>query len=211
MALADLSFKLFTNTSLTTLAGTTKSLVHKTDLSDNPQTFTYYFGSLGSTGTDTTDRKLQAVSNPGVDNITITPTDILPEWAASHVYSLGQSVEPTSPNGLRYEVLTAGTSAASQPTWPTSGIGSTVTDGTVVWKLVGASHLPNEIKLASTEGGLAGAVAGAALSLGTEVLSGTANKKTIWVRVSNAVTTPSNNSGTPEISLAINLVQEVPN
>lgn len=196
---------------MTTLYGSNKSLIHKTDLSDNPQDFVIYFGSLGSVGTDTTDRKLQAVSNPGVDQIAITPTDILPEWQASTAYTLGQSVEPTVGNGRRYEVSQAGTTSSSQPTWPTTGIGTTVTDGSVVWRYVGASHQTSEIKLAATEGGLSSAVAGAALNLGTEVTSGTSNVKTIWVRVTNAVTTTSNNSGTPEIALAINEVQEVPN
>lgn len=210
MALSDLTFKLYTTSSMTTLYGSNKSLIHKTDQSDNPQDFVIYFGSLGSAGTNTTDRKLQATSNPGVDQITITPTDILPSWAASTSYSLGQSVEPVIGNGLRYEVSQAGVSGASEPTWPTSGIGSTVSNGTVVFKLVGASHQPSEIKLATTEGGLASAVAGAGLDLGTEITSGTGNVKTIWVRVTNAVTTTSNNSGTPEIALAINEVQEVP-
>jgi hypothetical protein len=196
---------------MTALYGGVKILTHKTDLSDNPQEFVIYFGSLGSLGTNTTDRKLQATSNPGVDQITITPTDILPAWQASTAYLLGQSVEPTSENGLRYEVSQAGTSGSTQPTWPTSGIGSTVANGTVIFKLVGASHQPSEIKLASTQSGLASAVAGASINLGTSITSGTANVKTIWVRVTNAVTVPSNNSGTPEISLSINSVQEVPN
>lgn len=53
-------------------------------------------------------------------------------WAASTAYTLGQFRIPTTANGYRYEITTAGTSAATQPTWPTT-IGATVTDGTAVW------------------------------------------------------------------------------
>lgn len=53
-------------------------------------------------------------------------------WAASTAYTLGQFRIPTVANGYRYEITTAGTSAATQPTWPTT-IGATVTDGTAVW------------------------------------------------------------------------------
>jgi len=53
-------------------------------------------------------------------------------WAASTAYNLGDFRRPTTPNGFRYEVTTAGTSGGSEPAWPTT-VGTTVTDGTVVW------------------------------------------------------------------------------
>lgn len=53
-------------------------------------------------------------------------------WAASTAYTVGQRVRPTTRNGHVYECTTGGTSAATQPTWPTTE-GTTVTDGTVVW------------------------------------------------------------------------------
>lgn len=53
-------------------------------------------------------------------------------WAASTAYAVGAFRTPTTANGFRYEVTTAGTSAASEPTWPTT-LGGTVVDGTVTW------------------------------------------------------------------------------
>lgn len=200
----SLSFKLYTDSACTVEYVGSTSLVHKTDLSDNPQDLQLWFASMA-----TTDRQLQAVSNPGVDQITLTPTDTLPEWTVATAYTLGESVEPTVGNGKRYECTVAGTShATTEPTWPTVTIGQTVTDGTVTWTYVGASHQATEIKLATTSGGLAGAVAGAALNLGATLLSGVSNKIEVNVRVTNAVTTTSNNSGTPEIGLYINSVVE---
>ncbi len=56
-----------------------------------------------------------------------------PNWAASTAYTLGQIRSPLATgNGFFYEVTTAGTSAATEPTWPTV-VGNTVADGTVTW------------------------------------------------------------------------------
>lgn len=54
-------------------------------------------------------------------------------WSASGSFTLGAWRIPTRSNGYMYSVSTAGTSAASEPTWPTT-VGETVTDGTVVWR-----------------------------------------------------------------------------
>lgn len=54
-------------------------------------------------------------------------------WLASTAYSLGDTVLPVTPNGRLYKCTTAGTSAGTTPTFPTSD-GGTVTDGGVlVW------------------------------------------------------------------------------
>ncbi len=205
MALSDLTFKFYTDTGLTTAFSGLYQLIHETDLSDNPQDFVLYFGSAQSTGS----RTLQATSNPGVDQITLTPTFILPEWDNATPYALGDMVEPVTPNGKKFRATTAGTSHASvEPTWPTT-IGSTVADGTVVWTCVGPTHPLTEIKLALTSGGLAGAVAGAALNLGTTVTSGTGNKVEVNIRVSNSNTNVNDNTGFPELGLYINEIQEV--
>lgn len=205
MALSDLSFKLYTDSGLTTEFSGIFNLTHQSDLSDNPTDFQLWFGSTVS------GRTLQTTTNPGTDQITLTPTFILGEWAASTAYAVGDSVEPTTPNGFIYEVDTggAGTSDSTEPTWPTSGIGSTVTDGTVTWKLVAQKHETTEVKLALTAAGLDAATAGAALNLGTSIDAGSANAVEVNVRFINAVTAVSNNENFEELApLYINDVTE---
>lgn len=59
-------------------------------------------------------------------------------WKASSAYVLNQTIGATTPNGHSYKCTTAGTSGASEPTWPTSS-GGTVTDGSVAWTETGAA------------------------------------------------------------------------
>ncbi|MCX7805044.1 MAG: phage tail protein [Planctomycetota bacterium] len=56
----------------------------------------------------------------------------IPTWQASTGYTLGSYVKPTAPRGFRYECTQAGTSGASEPSWPTT-VGQTVSDGTAKW------------------------------------------------------------------------------
>jgi len=58
--------------------------------------------------------------------------DTRPNWAGLTTYSMGDFVVSTTKNGHRYRCTTAGTSAASEPTWPTTKAG-TVVDGTITW------------------------------------------------------------------------------
>lgn len=58
-------------------------------------------------------------------------------WAASTAYTVGQIVRPTTGNGYLYMCVVAGTSAASEPTWPTTRL-SQVVDSGVTWCNVGA-------------------------------------------------------------------------
>ena len=203
MALSDLSFKLYTDSALTSQFNGLYQLTHETDLSDNPQDFTLYFGSIVA------DRQLQANSNPGVDDIVLTPTNTLAEWIAATAYVAGYLVEPTTPNTFKYRCTTAGTShAMTEPTWPTAAIGDTVADGTVVWTLVGKRHEVNEVTLALTEAELDTNTPGAALNVATTIDSDVANAVEIWIRVENAVITVNSNTGYPEVSVFINSVVE---
>lgn len=58
------------------------------------------------------------------------------QWAASTAQAVGAIVRPTTGNGYVYRATAAGTSAASEPTWPTV-IGATVVDSGVTWTCVG--------------------------------------------------------------------------
>lgn len=68
---------------------------------------------------------------------TIAATDS--RWVALTPYALGAIVVPTVPNGYFYKVTTPGTSAATEPTWPTTG---TVVDATVTFTTQAASFDP---------------------------------------------------------------------
>lgn len=197
MSLENLSFKFYDDAALTQLTPPVLQFTHKTDLSDNPQDRRFWFGS------PIAGRRLQANSNPGVANIVVSPVDILPVWQASTAYTLGQTREPTPNNNFRYVVQSAGTSGATQPTWPTA-IGSTVVDGGVLWRCEAKTHEPSEIKLALTQAALASATPAAGLSLGVELLGGVANAIEVHMRVTNTVQTVSSNSAQPELALSFN-------
>ena len=197
MSFAGSSFNLFNDSALTSPFNGDFSVVSKTDLSDNPQNFTLYLGSTISS------RLLQAASSPGSANITFTPTDILPAWVANTAYVVGNKVQPIGGNGFVYQCTTLGTSNSSQPSWPTTPIGATVSDNTAVWTLVSAHHNKNEIRMALTSGGVPGATAGAALSVGPTITGGVANAVAIYMSLTNAVTTVVNNTGNEEIGIVI--------
>jgi len=201
MALSDLTFKLYENNTLSTAFGGVLEVKHKTDLSDNPQDYVLYFGST------TSDRQLQATSNPGVDDITITPTKRLAAWTASTAVTLGEVARPVVDNNYRYEIVTAGTTDSTEPTWPTS-IGSTVLDGTAVWKCTSATHETTEVKLATSNAGLDGATAGASLVMGNTINSLAGNLVEVHIRVTNAVTTVGDNTAFPDLGFNINDVTE---
>lgn len=63
-----------------------------------------------------------------------------PMFAVSSPYVVGNYVTPTVSNGYTYLVVTAGTSAASEPTWPTV-LGGRVTSNTAVFMAVAADRL----------------------------------------------------------------------
>jgi|TARA_R100000030_G_scaffold60902_1_gene45978 phage-related protein len=62
-------------------------------------------------------------------------------WAASTAFSVGDIRRSTGDEGtgLFFRCTTAGTSASSEPGWPSSA-GDTVTDGTCVWTAISATY-----------------------------------------------------------------------
>jgi anaerobic selenocysteine-containing dehydrogenase len=56
-------------------------------------------------------------------------------WQASYSFALGAIVRPTTSTNYHYECTVAGTSGATEPTWPTV-VNNTVADGTVTWKCI---------------------------------------------------------------------------
>jgi len=83
------------------------------------------------------DAEIALGSSPvnGVERVMGTESDdpsAAIDWAATTAYSLADFRESITPNNYLYEVTTAGTSGASEPTWPTTP-GGTVVDGTVTW------------------------------------------------------------------------------
>jgi lambda family phage minor tail protein L len=62
-------------------------------------------------------------------------------WAASTAFAVGdiRRASVTQNSGLVFKCTTAGTSAGSEPTWPTD-IGSTVTDNTAVWTAISSVY-----------------------------------------------------------------------
>jgi hypothetical protein len=119
------TFKLYWDSGLTDEVTSLDPIyaVQKSDGSSPPGQFHLYLGSTVSA------KKIQADSNPGVDQITFSISD--------------------------------------------SGVGT--------------GEPSSAVKLALTEGGLATAVAGAALDIGTQRLSGVVNALSIWVEVEDQV------------------------
>ena len=62
-------------------------------------------------------------------------------WAASTAFSVGDIRRATTEqaSGLWFRCTTAGTSASSEPSWPTD-IGSTITDNTCVWTAISSVY-----------------------------------------------------------------------
>lgn len=62
-------------------------------------------------------------------------------WTASTAYAVGAIVRATTlqASGLVFRCTVAGTSAGTQPAWPTD-IGSTITDGGVTWKAISSVY-----------------------------------------------------------------------
>lgn len=91
----------------------------------------------GQTGDDTVTFSVRGSVNGRLADYPLITTALspysatVPAWAASTAYAAGIQRRPTTRNGFRY-TASAGTSGATEPTWPTT-LDATVVDGTVTW------------------------------------------------------------------------------
>lgn len=83
-------------------------------------------------------------------------------------------------------VVYFGSTTASRTLKAASNPGVDPINVNVIDANTGSGEPATAVKLAATQAGLAAAVAGAALSLGTQVLSGSANAKPVWIQVIDA-------------------------
>jgi hypothetical protein len=171
------TFAFYADAALTTPL-TTLTTQHLTDASTDPIDAQVWIGSTAAS------KQLRAASNPGVDQITLTITQKIAAWSASAAVSAGALRRPTTTNNRVYQAGGSGTTGATEPTWPTT-IGATVADNGITWTCLAYEDTPNEVKLATTQAGLAAATPGAGLNLGTTLLSGVGNATPVWVRVTN--------------------------
>jgi len=88
-------------------------------------------------------------------------------WAATTAYVVGDLRIPTPGNetGFNYRCTTAGTSGASEPSWPIVP-GTSIIDGTAVWTCTGGSTLPSHLEdLCAVGAGAYAAIEWAAYSI----------------------------------------------
>lgn len=76
-------------------------------------------------------------------------------WSALTEYSLEEYRVPTVDNSWCYECTTAGTSGATEPTWPRI-VNATVQDGTVVWTCREKAAAPNPLSVTLSLGDTGG-------------------------------------------------------
>lgn len=76
----------------------------------------------------------------------------------------------------------------------------------VVDALPGSGHPASEVKLASAQGGLAGAVGGTPLNLGTAINSGVGNAATFWIGITDSTGVVGTST---ELSVQTNLLREI--
>jgi len=70
--------------------------------------------------------------------------DQISTWTISSARTLGSWARPTYPSLLCFECTSAGTSALSEPAWP-STIGATISDGSIIWTARAAIELPSVV------------------------------------------------------------------
>lgn len=77
-------------------------------------------------------------------------------WTANTAYIYGDIIEPTVKNGRTYKCIVAGTSGATEPSFPEIGFtGQTVSDNNIYWNDAGAAYYERyDVRAAAREGWL---------------------------------------------------------
>jgi hypothetical protein len=85
-------------------------------------------------------RLAQPDSTPALDDVELNAIlddcQLAAFWILETAFTFGAVVMPAAKNGHRYTCTQAGTTAATEPVWPTT-TGSIVTDGTATWREAG--------------------------------------------------------------------------
>lgn len=115
-------------------------------------------------------------------------------WAASTAYAAGAVVRPATGNGYLYQCVTAGSSGATAPTWPTV-VGQDVTDGTVTWVCAGTGI----VQFSSAAVSWANATISAVAAVFYDATSGVATTEPL-IGVQNFGGTVSSTNGTYQLS-----------
>lgn len=102
------TFKLYTDTGLTSELGATLQVSHNSDFSDNPQDFQLFLGST------TAGLKIEANSNPGIDNITISVADTTPGGGHEATEIKLATTQLLLDSAVAGDPLTVGTSVLSE-------------------------------------------------------------------------------------------------
>lgn len=104
-------------------------------------------------------------------------------WEATTAVALGYKIVD---GGHLYVVTVAGTTGASEPTWPTNG--STVTDGTVTWDDLGTTTLAADVDYTRVRAGI--------IPLGGKLATGDAGITASYTGLADSIVQALVNSGT---------------
>ena len=156
-----------------------------------------YFGSPD------TNVALQTISNQGVANVELTPTQSLQQPERGVNISVGQCFIV---NDIVFQCVTAGDTSSTAVSYPNT-VGQAVQDGGAVMNGIYPAHKPSEIKLALSENGIEQATAGGSIGLGNTVRGGAAIA--VYYKIENGVRQVSDTGAYNNLCIAINDCVEV--
>ena len=156
---------------------------------------TLYFGSkeIG--------RQLAVQESSTDTKIKLSIAEANQAWVAGKAVTSGKIVQPE--NGFMYRASKGGTTGAAAPVWPTA-VDNGVDDGTTRWVNIGKAFDKSDIKLASSESGLASGTQ--TLDLAATLASGV--PVPIWFRATNTDAYLRSDATDPIIRIQINKVTE---